>query len=95
MLYLGSLVETTNGALRVERAPSYVRLRDDESFLRSIRTGQQYIATVNGIGFRNNPSIARIALFTLTTEVENASIYGRRGKFVTGNARTLASNVVR
>ena len=99
MIRIGSLIETTNGALRVEVSPSYVRLGEGETFVRSIRTGQQYIAKVTNLRFPNRPTLARIALFTITTEVDSStgrpSIYGRKGKFVTVTARTLADNVGR
>lgn len=98
MIRIGSLIETTNAALRVTVAPDYIRLGRGEVLARSLRTGEQYIAKVNPVGFPGRPSLARIALFTVTTETDSIDggrpfIYGRKGRFVTGTARTLAVNV--
>lgn len=95
---IGSLIEMQNGSLRVEKTPDYVRLADGESFARSIRTGAQYIVKAMGPQYRSRPDLTRVALFEVTTEVdasgERPAIFARRGRFITGVARTLKTNVV-
>lgn len=98
MIRIGSLIETTHSALRVEVPPHYVALRAGEAFVRSPRTGQQFVAVQGGRPYLS-PTWARVLLYTLTTETEmdpftgRTTIYGRRGKMVTASARTLASNI--
>ena len=93
---LGSLVETRNAAMRAVIAPEGFRLAPGESVVRTLNTGTYYIARLARGRYRD-PVVARVALYTVTTEVDSvtgrAAIYGRRGRFVTDAAKTLASNI--
>lgn len=94
---LGSLVETRNAAMRSVIAPEGFRLAQGESVVRTLGTGTYYIAKTARNAYRD-PVVTRVALYTVTTEVDTAngrpSIFGRRGRFVTDAAKTLAANIV-
>lgn len=96
MVRIGSLIEVRNGAFRVAPVGEGIMLGKGEFFARSLRTGQQVICKVNPVGFTGRPDLTRVALFMVTTETAvidgRYSVVGRKGRLITGAARTLTAN---
>ena len=100
MIHVGALIDARNYMLRVIPTPDYIAVTRGEVVARSMVTGTLYIAKVNPVGFSGRPDIARVALFTVTTEANRwhggrPTITGGRGKMVIGTARTNIANVIR